>query len=96
MAQTTAREFALGDDGTTRHIYDTGVREVRRMARAREGCVLFVQCSYHDLLTYKGAAYELLDSFRDGNWWGRFPLVWEDIEPEKFPIPTHQGPFDWP
>jgi aminoglycoside N3'-acetyltransferase len=36
-----------------------------RMAGVPEGCVLFVQCSYDDLLTYKGKPYDLLNGLRE-------------------------------
>jgi aminoglycoside N3'-acetyltransferase len=36
-----------------------------RMAGVQEGCVLFVQCSYDDLLTYHGTPYELLNGLRE-------------------------------
>lgn len=36
-----------------------------REVGVREGCVLFVQCSYDDLLTYKGTPYGLLNSLRE-------------------------------
>jgi aminoglycoside 3-N-acetyltransferase len=35
------------------------------MAGVREGCVLFVQCSYNDLLTYSGTPYDLLNGLRE-------------------------------
>ena len=36
-----------------------------RMAGVQEGCILFVQCSYDDLLTYKGTPYDLLSGLRE-------------------------------
>ena len=36
-----------------------------RRAGVREGCVLFVQCSYDDLLSYEGTPYELLNGLRE-------------------------------
>ena len=36
-----------------------------RAAGVREGCVLFVQCSYDDLLTYDGTPYDLLNGLRE-------------------------------